>query len=87
MSGIGAAVVVGATGQTGSAMVRELLMNDGLGVTRVVAYGNSRKPSYEGPRSEKFLAVQAPMEALAGTRSGELQVTMHPQELLFHLSM
>jgi hypothetical protein len=77
MSGIGAAVVVGATGQTGRAMVHELLMNDGLGVTKVVAYGNSRKPQYEGPRSELFTAVQSPMEDLAGARSGELQVASH----------
>lgn len=74
MLAIGAAVVVGATGQTGSALVSELLSHDGLGVTKVVAYGNTRKPSYQGLHLEMFTALQAPMEALAGARSHELQV-------------
>jgi len=39
-------MVIGATGQTGSAMVRELLGGDEPRATRVVAYGHSRMPAY-----------------------------------------
>lgn len=52
MSIIGRAVVLGATGQTGSGMLEELLGGSEPQVKGVVAYGNSRLPKYDGPRKE-----------------------------------
>ena len=69
---LGSCCVVGATGQTGSAMVRELLGGAEARATRVVAFGNSRLPTYSGPRAELLEARQAPMEALASSRRSEL---------------
>ena len=69
---LGSCCVVGATGQTGSAMVRELLGGAEARATRVVAFGNSRLPTYSGPRAELLEARQAPMEALASARRSEL---------------
>ena len=53
-------------------MVRELLGGAEARATRVVAFGNSRLPTYSGPRAELLEARQAPMEALASARRSEL---------------
>ena len=54
------------------AMVRELLSGSEQRATRVVAYGNSRMPTYSGPRQDLFEPRQATMEALATSRSSEI---------------
>eukprot|EP00960_Hanusia_phi_P007693 220513-Hanusia_phi.AAC.3 len=56
---VGSAVVLGATGQTGSALVRGLLAGATPMATRVVAYGNSRMPVYDGPNQHLFTGIQA----------------------------
>mmetsp|Transcript_28822 Transcript_28822/g.72567 ORF Transcript_28822/g.72567 Transcript_28822/m.72567 type:complete len:228 (-) Transcript_28822:61-744(-) len=69
--GVGRALVVGATGQTGSAMVQQLLEEGGR-CSGVVAYGNSRRPQYDGPNKQLLEPRQAKMEELASSRSAEL---------------
>jgi uncharacterized protein YbjT (DUF2867 family) len=55
---IGSAVILGATGQTGSALLLELLSSPTPIVDRVVAYGNSRKPTPKGPHADRATAKQ-----------------------------
>jgi hypothetical protein len=55
---IGSALILGATGQTGSALLSELLSGPEPVVTKVVAYGNSRKPVLNGPYAERATALQ-----------------------------
>jgi uncharacterized protein YbjT (DUF2867 family) len=47
------------------ALVRELLGGSQAHATSVVAYGNSRMPSYSGLHAELFEARQTPMQVLA----------------------
>ena len=53
-------------------MVRELLSGGEQRATRVVAYGNSRMPTYSGPNQDLFEPRQATMEALATSKSSEI---------------
>eukprot|EP00290_Baffinella_frigidus_P012712 CAMPEP_0180164710 /NCGR_PEP_ID=MMETSP0986-20121125/30541_1 /TAXON_ID=697907 /ORGANISM="non described non described, Strain CCMP2293" /LENGTH=218 /DNA_ID=CAMNT_0022115557 /DNA_START=10 /DNA_END=666 /DNA_ORIENTATION=- len=69
---LGKVLVIGATGQTGSKMICELLDADQPRASKVVAYGNTRMPAYGGRNAALFTAMQAPMEKLAGERGEEL---------------
>ena len=65
---LGKVLVIGATGQTGSAMVCELLDSDQQRASKVVAYGNTRMPSYSGKNAALFTAIQArPMDLQGAT--------------------
>ena len=55
---IGSVLIIGATGQTGSALLSELLSAQSPIADRVVAYGNSRKPVLQGPQAGTAQAMQ-----------------------------
>lgn len=61
---IGSAVILGATGQTGSALLLELLSTPSPIVDRVVAYGNSRMPTLTGPHADRATAKQVEIDDL-----------------------
>ena len=69
---LGTVAVIGATGQTGSNMVNELLGGEKPRASKVIAYGNSRMPGYSGKNAELLVPRQAPMAQLAGERGAEL---------------
>lgn len=56
---LGKVLVIGATGQTGSKMICELLDADQPRASKVVAYGNTRMPAYGGRNAALFTAMQA----------------------------
>ena len=55
---ITSAIILGATGQTGSALLHELLSSPSPVVERIVAFGNTRMPIPRGPHTDRATAKQ-----------------------------